>query len=319
MEIDYYRVLGLEAPAEAPVQTDGAGAAEPEPAGGENEQDIAEPASAAVPDQLTDEAGTTPAEEAREAPDTTPEQLEQLQKAERARQAQARRAREREQAVQAAKDEQRQAFNELLAKAGIMNRLSGDAKKIETIEDLEQYITQRDGKKLEQDLAAGRLTPETIEEIVAQNPTLQRMQDVIAQTEQTAQAAAEARDRARIADELKEISRLDPEVSSLEDILQMDTAEEFQRLVREKGMSFLDAYKLANFERLSEKRAAAAKQSAVNLANSKNHLSASQSRGSGGVEVPADVMREYRMLMPDATDAQIRAAYGKYLKDTKRS
>lgn len=319
MEIDYYRVLGLEAPAEAPVQTDEAPATEPEPAGGENEQDIAEPAPDADPEQPTEKAGAAPAIEGGEEPDTTPEQLEQLQKAERARQAASRRAREREQAVQAAKDEQRQAFNELLAKAGIMNRLGGDAKKIETIEDLEQYITQRDGKKLEQDLAAGRLTPEAIEQIVAKNPTLQKMQAVINQTEQNAQAAADARDRARIADELKEISRLDPEIRALEDILQMDTAEEFQRLVREKGMSFLDAYKLANFERLGEKRAAAAKQSAVNLANSKNHLSASQSRGSGGVEVPADVMREYRMLMPSATEAQIRAAYGKYLKDTKRS
>ena len=120
--------------------------------------------------------------------------------------------------------------------------------------------------------------------------------------------------------ELAEIHRLDPSVETLEDIMGMDTRDAFVAAVR-RGNSFLDAFRLANFDRLQESRrqetAQRAAQAERNRTRSKEHMTATGTRGEGSVAVPAETLELYRQLMPKATDAEISAHYNKTLHDFK--
>ena len=78
-----------------------------------------------------------------------------------------------------------------------------------------------------------------------------------------------------------------------------------------KGNSLLDAFKLANFETLSQGTAARARQAAINAAQSKQHLAQTQTRGKGAVTVPSDVKELYRTMNPGVTDAEIQAHYSR--------
>ena len=92
----------------------------------------------------------------------------------------------------------------------------------------------------------------------------------------------------------------------------MPTAKEFYALVQ-KGNSFLDAFRLANYDRLTAQAAEAAKQQAQNLSRSKDHLTATTGqRGGGAISVPPDELRMFRELNPGASEADIQAYYNKY-------
>lgn len=115
----------------------------------------------------------------------------------------------------------------------------------------------------------------------------------------------------RIDAELREIHRLDPSIRSAEDLLKMPAAREFYEYVR-RGNTFIDAYYLANRERLTAAAAEAARQQTMNAHRSKDHLHPSgNSRGAGAASVPAEEMRMFKLLNPAATEAEIQAYYNR--------
>lgn len=115
----------------------------------------------------------------------------------------------------------------------------------------------------------------------------------------------------RVDAELREIHRLDPSISSAEDLLKMPAAREFYEYVR-RGNTFIDAFYLANRERLTAAAAEAARQQTMNAHRSKDHLHPSgNSRGAGAAGVPAEEMRMFKLLNPAATEAEIQAYYNR--------
>lgn len=115
---------------------------------------------------------------------------------------------------------------------------------------------------------------------------------------------------------------MDSGVNGLEDILKLETGGAFQEAVR-RGYSFLDAFKLANFDRLQTRRqeeaAQRAAQAARNSVRSKEHLVPSGGgSGEGGAAVPEEILSLYRDLMPKASEAEITAHYNRMLKDMKK-
>lgn len=114
--------------------------------------------------------------------------------------------------------------------------------------------------------------------------------------------------------ELAEIHKLDPAINTVEDLLSMPDAKAFYDLVR-KGNSFLDAYRLANFDRLQAARAEAARQQAMNNARGKDHLTGTGTpQGTGAATVPPDEMQAFKLFNPTATEAEITAWYNKHKK-----
>ena len=125
-----------------------------------------------------------------------------------------------------------------------------------------------------------------------------------------AQAAAQRRQRMLLDEQITAIGKLDPSVKTVADLLQREEYPRIYGYVR-RGLSVTDAFKLANYDTLTQTAAAVAKQAALNAASSKEHLAPTQTRGSGALTVPKDVKELYRLYNPDATDAEIREHYNR--------
>ena len=186
---------------------------------------------------------------------------------------------------------------------------------INSMDDFRAWRRDYESAEIQSELSEGRLTPEALDRAIAGSPVMQRAQELIRQSEAAARKQQEMELQARVEAELNEIGRLDPSVRSLEDVLAMPTGQAFREAV-ESGNSFLNAFKLANFERLrsdaSTGAAAAARQQAVTNAGGKDHLTrTAASRGGGSVPVPSAELAMFRSLMPDATEAEFRDFYNK--------
>lgn len=331
-ESDLYAAFGLEQPAGGNEP----GAAEPgaqegqaqgtEPGTGgvqEPEQDLAGHEPPAEPGEgevrggsgdAGDVSGAAPAEGGQAG---APAQQTKEQRAENA----ARRRREEQQAAidaavkKAVEDERARTKGQMeafFAKAGMKNTVTG--KPITTLEEFDAWQADYEAARLQKDLKAGKLTPETLRSAVEQTPAIQALKKQQEQQAAEAEQRRQAEAKARVDAELAEIHKMDPTISTVEDLLSMPSAKAFYDLVR-KGNSFLDAYRLANFDRLQAARAEAARQQAMNNARGKDHLTGTGTpQGTGAATVPPDEMRAFKLFNPTATEAEITAWYNKHKK-----
>ena len=179
-------------------------------------------------------------------------------------------------------------------------------------------------RRIRQNLQKGQLLTEDIEAIVRRAIAQQTQGTAKEENSESApeRAAAEGRTvtQEQVDAELEEIRQLDPEMTGLEAILVSETGEAFRAAVA-RGASFIEAFKLANFDRLRQKASAEtakrAEQAALNKARSKDHLQTARTSGSGSVAVPAEVKEMYHYLMPGKTDAEIQAHYNRTLRESK--
>lgn len=328
-EQQVYEALGLGAKEQEPAAP-APGAQEPEPqaeptTGGAKEQEPAAPASQEKPAAQEEPEETPPAQEpegggaaeepAQQRPDKGSGQL--LTEEQRKENA-ARRRREETQAaidkavqdaVKAEQDRSKAEMDAFFAAAALKNTLTG--KPITNMEEFNEWKQAFDAAKLQRDLKAGKLTPEGLQKVIEQTPAMKQVKQIAQKQEAAAKQQSEVAAKARVDAEIAEIHKLDPTINEVKDLLKMPTAKEFYALVK-KGNSFLDAFRLANYDRLTAAAAEAAKQQAMNNARSKDHLTgASPQRGQGTVPVPADEMAMFRAINPGATDAEIQAYYNK--------
>ena len=330
---------GKQPPAAPPMEQE---QQTPPPAeSGEKEQEPADPAKAegkipsGGPDGHPDPVGQggepgVPAEESGEKPgEMSPRGGRGIRKAaepptaaqsqEQRREAAAARRRAEQQAAiddavkKAIQEEKDRAKGEMAAffkKAHLKNTLTGED--ITNMEEFDAWEKAFSASKLQRELKEGKLTPESLEAAIAENQAVKRAQKLIRQQEEASKEAEASAAKARVDAELLEIQKLDPEIRSVEDLLHMPTAKEFYALVQ-KGNSFLDAFRLANYERLTARVAEAAKQQAQNLSRSKDHLTATTGqRGGGAISVPPDELRLFREINPGASEADIQTYYNQY-------
>lgn len=326
-EAKIYEALGLEPPQadtganvqepaapDQPQQTDttpmeGAKAQEPAEPAEEDGIDTSGTQSVAPPEE-TDPEGDSGAEQ-----NVTPQTME-----ERRANAARRRQQEQQQAVDAAvaaarQEEQQKAaatLQELFEKAGMKNTITGDP--IKTVEEFKAWQQQMRRAQLEKDLKAGKLTPEGLNQMIEEHPAVQKANEIQHQQEQQERQQAQAEARARIDNEIAEIGKLDPTIKTTGDLLKMPRAKEFYGYVQ-KGYSFLDSYRLAHFEEITQRNTEAARQQAQAAARSKEHLTVvGNARNTGAATVPGDQMQLYRMLNPGASEADIQKHFNNYQK-----
>ena len=106
-------------------------------------------------------------------------------------------------------------------------------------------------------------------------------------------------------------------IKSKEDLVKLENFEDIVKLV-EKGNSLVEAYKLANFDKLVSKKQSAAEQAAINQAKSKSHL-----QKTGGVadtstllEIPERDIAEWKKIYPNLSASQLKEKYNKVIKVT---
>ena len=309
-----YQAFGLE----APQQESGAQAQEPAAPADQND---ATPTAEGVQAQEPAEPAQTEGEavdmnaavEGSEDPET---QEEPMSVDERRQNAARRRQQEQQAAIQAALTAQSQqhadVLKDLFARVGLKNTYTGEP--ITTIEQFNEWDSKYKAEKLEQELAAGQLTQEGLNTAISAHPMVQQAAQIVqqhtAQQEQQSKEAFQAKVDAQIA----EIGKLDPSITSVQDLLQMPKAKEFYSFVN-RGYDFVSAFKLANFDRLTEANAEAVRQQAMNNARGKEHMTpVGNNRGSGALSVPAKDLAYFRAFNPNATEAQIQDYYNKYKK-----
>ena len=188
------------------------------------------------------------------------------------------------------------------------------ARGFKNIEELEQAVNaEAEARRVEDYKQKYGIDPNAVkplvEDAVNNHPAVQAARQAEAQ-------AKIAAGRKALNDAVMEIGKLDDRIKSFEDLPKMDNYELFDDMVRNRGYRMVDAYKLANMDRLQEKRAAAASQEVRNSINSRKHLT--QTTGGAGeapTVVPADVKAMYKQFNPNATDAQILAHWQKSQKE----
>lgn len=301
------------APEETPAPSqEEAGGKEQEPAAPAGEgagQEGQEPSQRQEPVQQTEEGGEEP-------PTPAEEPVQQTEEQRREHAAQRRREEQKaavDAAVQKALQEERtrsQAeMDAFFAAAGLKNTITG-----EPITNMEQFRAWREAfeaARLQRDLKAGKLTPETLNDAISKHPTVKAAAEIVHKGQEDQRRQEMAAAQAKVDAELKEIQKLDPSIREIKDLVSMPAAKEFYELVK-KGNSFLDAFRLANYDRLTAQAAEAARQQAQNLARSKEHLTSTQAKGAGAATVPAEELAMFRQFNPGATEAEIQAYYNKY-------
>jgi hypothetical protein len=246
-----------------------------------------------------------------------------MSREERAEQARLRRERETQarvdDAVRKALEEQsvkhQQELAEIFSSAGMLDRYN-DNKAITTKAEFDAWRAKAQAEKLSRELSSGKLTPETFQMAVEESPAVKKAAELAEKLEARETARKAEADKAaferQVEAELAEIAKLDPGVKSVGDALALETGQEFRRLVTEEGMSFLEAFKLANMDRIIEARTQAAAQGAALRTGGKEHLrSVVASGGSVPMDVPRDVVEMYRDMCPDMSIEQIRQDYQK--------
>lgn len=298
-ELDYGEVLGVES-----TGSDVSSSQEISP----NNSAPADCGSALSPEESPDspDAGTA------EKSTITPQQS----KEERAVHAAERRRRETAAAISKARAEgeaaAKEKYDKLLRELKIPNPIFPGTS-MTSAEDLSRYKDSVSTARFNSAAKQGKLTPEDFEAMLKQTPTAKKIEQLAKRADEDMRQAQFRHIETKVNEEIAEISKLDPNIRSVSDLMAMPNYRDFYALVK-KGNNFIDSYKLANFQSLINQRQNAAQQQALNSARSKTHLTGTTARGQGAVPVPEDEISLYRELNPGMSDAEIQRHYNSYIK-----
>lgn len=202
-------------------------------------------------------------------------------------------------------------LDESIAALGLTNPYTKEP--IKDKADYDAYRAKVDEDRRAKLLKKAGMSEEEFTKLAAEQPEIKAQLEEAREAKRQAAAAA-------MNEQLRQIHELDPAINTVEDLAKMPNYAQFYRFVKQNRLSLVEAYRLANMERLSARTAAATKQAAMNAAQSKAHLEATKARGKGGdvTVVPNDVREYYRMINPKATEAEVKADYAKYLKNLSK-
>lgn len=310
MEIDYGAVFDVEVPETTTGAEETEIAAPSEETGtttataqGAEEQETAAPAV-----EETEESEQPQAE----APEQEPKTDRDAQFAAARRKAEA----ERDAAIARAKEDAQKQVDEFFRNSGLMNPYTGQP--ITTRAEYEAYRERFEADQKAKLMEKAGITQEEFQAFVQGLPEVRAARQAKAEAEAAARQAREQEAKARVDEQLRQIQAIDPTVKELGDLAKLDTYPKLYNMVK-RGYSILDAYRLANYDTLTQRAAEASRKAAINSVQSKQHLKATESRGGGAIPVPDSVLEEYRVLNPGATKEEIQKHYQSYMKNSRKS
>ena len=213
-----------------------------------------------------------------------------------------------EEARRSAQEEAKRLIDEAFRNSGLTNPYTQQP--ITTKEEYEAYRQRYNAERKDRVLKKSGMSDEEFDAFVSDLPEVKAAREAQAAAERAQREANEAQARVKMDEQLREIGKLNPNIRELRDLAAMETYPKFYELVK-RGNTLVDAYRLANFEALTNSAAQATRQAAINSVQSKQHMGATRERGTGTMSVPADVKEMYRALNPGATDAEIQSHYNR--------
>lgn len=183
---------------------------------------------------------------------------------------------------------------------------------IRSQKDYLEALDAQEKLQFEQSLASGNVDTDAlnsyIEKQISNNP-------VVLQAQAVMEANQKAQAEAALNECVKEISRIDSSVKSLDDIVSAPNYDEILGYVQ-KGMDLTSAYKVANFDRLMASTTAGAKQATINNMKGMQHLN--QTNGlnvgnDGEVDIPQSELGTWQRAFPDLSLKELKAKYNRVI------
>lgn len=176
------------------------------------------------------------------------------------------------------------------------------------ITSAEEYLTAfsiQQRKQQEAQLQKAGVDPSLIENMVNNNPAIREAKEIIARNQQ--EMASQA-----LQNDLKAVSKLDPDIKTLDDLAALPNYAEIVGYVSKNGLSLVDAYKLVNGDKIASRQTEAVKQAAINSAKSTSHLGVT-----GGVAtndgdyapIPAKMLDNWRAAYPNLSMEELTKKY----------
>lgn len=205
-------------------------------------------------------------------------------------------------------------IDQTIADMGMRDPYTGKA--ITTKAEYDAYKTRHETEIIGKELGKAGISREAMDALIASHPAIKQAQEAAKAYEEAQRSAQEQAARARLEEQIKAISALDPSIKTADDLVKLPEYDKLRGYVQ-KGLSIEEAYKLTYMDKLADKKTAAAAQSAINKVASKEHLAASTSRGQGETPIPRKQYEMFKLINPNMPDKKIKEYWAKYSKENK--
>ncbi len=150
------------------------------------------------------------------------------------------------------------------------------------------------------------IDPSLIDNAVANNPIVRQAQTVM-------EKAKQEQIFGQIGAEVQILHQIDPSINTVFDV----PPDVVNIVTRSNGnINLVDAYKIANFGKVSQSQQEAIKQTAINQAKGKQHLAPVNGVATPdeGVEIPESELTIWKDMFPDKSKAELKKLYNKTLQ-----
>lgn len=204
------------------------------------------------------------------------------------------------------------ANNRLIAERfkGYTNPETGAA--ITTVEEYMEALAAQDRARAKAQMQEAGIDPDMLDRAIANSPVVRRAEEIERQNQQYQVDAM-------INEDIKTIIDFDPSITSAADVYaQPNWNDVIGYCQNHPGVRLAEAYKLINFDRLSEARMKAGEQAAINQAKGKDHLKVATgtSNEDRSVDIPSGVLDMWKQAYPDKSGKELKALYNMTLSRT---
>jgi hypothetical protein len=176
-------------------------------------------------------------------------------------------------------------------------------KPIQSEADYLEALDAQERVKAKAELESKGIDYGMIDRMINNSPQMREAQQVI--QEMKAQKVEQA-----IQNDLAELNKMDASITSLETV-PADVIE----LATKNGFSLVNAYKIANFGKVSAQQTSAIQQRTINQISGKAHLAPVNGvvQNSNEVEIPADQLASWKEWYPNLSASELRKKYNRVL------
>lgn len=152
---------------------------------------------------------------------------------------------------------------------------------IRTEADYDEYQKAYKAEEQKEKLAKGEISPELIDEIINQNPVIQKA------TELNEKMQKEEAER-ELTEDVKIIGRMDPSIKGIDDLLKVPEWDQIEEML-EQGYRVHHAYQIACFDRIKDNTAKAAESAAAESMRRNSNASPGPLGDHNGTKLPKKV------------------------------
>ena len=188
--------------------------------------------------------------------------------------------------------------------SGYKNPITGQP--IRSQADYLAALDAQESLQTREQLRQNGVDPALLDNAIANNPIVRQAQSVMAQAKQE-QTFGE------IGADVQMLHELDPSINTVFDV----PPDVVNIVLRSNGnIRLVDAYKIANYGKVSQSQQEAIKQNAINQAKGKQHLSPVNgvSTPDEGAEIPESVLTMWKDAFPEKSKAELKKMYNQTLE-----